>query len=766
MASSKDSDSFVDDKKKRFRVIIVGGSVAGLTLAHCLYNSDIDFVLLEGRNEIAPQVGASIVVLRNGARILDQLGIFNVTLAIVEPLVNGLTWIDDGKLVVNSNAPELTGKRMGYPLAFLQRHNSGATVYSKDGSSYRGDIVVGADGIHSAVRSLMQGYIETLRPGTTEKDRNSISVEYNCIFGLGNAVKGVVVPGDSHRTYSKDHSTLSFVGKGGKLYWFLFTKLDKRYYGKEIPKYTTVDAEEAAKAFFNIHMTNDIKFEEVWDQRTFVNMVCVEESQNEHWTSGRIVCIGDSVHKMTPNLGAGGNAALTNSLSSLRAYYEKQHPRASIICDSANQLTRLESFRTVFHKLLALYVIPTLGDFLSDITCDSMVGAEILETLPKPPRSLEGTMPQHPEPGVGKKENKWIRALYALPLLLVVYGAQKTIGGVLERIIPTLIAAAKTGEIVLGNGDIVPLDRKFFGVGAIDKFLSILVSFFTPALGGFDPLGKLQGLAFGADLIPLQVIMLVEGIRRGNFRTAAHLLPTILGVAYQAKGLGYIAPIYFFLHYVQSPLENYQAADNRLTQMGPVKTILPTIALTYVLPSVAMFAAPTLATRQWINGVFWQAFPVYSSIAQRVFGLFVKDTTEVDRVSNPEADMPYLRWAYGVAAATAAFGNLYVRFASPFPLMDVFFKDISSPTAPATLIQGAARFLRYDQITTFGAGALWIMLSFMDLKKAGKVRAGWGKIVAIFSATTLIGGPGAAMMIMWAWREEALARKKPAVEKK
>ena len=58
--------------KGRLRVIIVGGSVAGLTLAHCLHHSDIDFVLLEARNEIAPQVGASIVVLPNGARILDQ----------------------------------------------------------------------------------------------------------------------------------------------------------------------------------------------------------------------------------------------------------------------------------------------------------------------------------------------------------------------------------------------------------------------------------------------------------------------------------------------------------------------------------------------------------------------------------------------------------------------------------------------------------------------------------------------------------------------
>jgi hypothetical protein len=31
------------------------------------------------------------------------------------------------------------------------------------------------------------------------------------------------------------------------IYWFLFSKLDKRYFGKDIPRYTTADAEEASR---------------------------------------------------------------------------------------------------------------------------------------------------------------------------------------------------------------------------------------------------------------------------------------------------------------------------------------------------------------------------------------------------------------------------------------------------------------------------------------------------------------------------------------
>lgn len=69
-----------------FKVIIVGGSVAGLSLAHCLERLGISFTILEQGDQIAPQLGASIGILPNGARILDQLGIFSAIEEEIEPL--------------------------------------------------------------------------------------------------------------------------------------------------------------------------------------------------------------------------------------------------------------------------------------------------------------------------------------------------------------------------------------------------------------------------------------------------------------------------------------------------------------------------------------------------------------------------------------------------------------------------------------------------------------------------------------------------------
>ncbi|KAB8215643.1 hypothetical protein BDV33DRAFT_208103 [Aspergillus novoparasiticus] len=69
---------------KPFKVIIAGGSVAGLSLALMLEKNGIDFLVLEACPSIAPQVGASIGLLPNGLRILDQLGCYESVMEMAE----------------------------------------------------------------------------------------------------------------------------------------------------------------------------------------------------------------------------------------------------------------------------------------------------------------------------------------------------------------------------------------------------------------------------------------------------------------------------------------------------------------------------------------------------------------------------------------------------------------------------------------------------------------------------------------------------------
>ena len=64
------------DAMAPFKVLIVGGSIAGLSLALMLERNDIDFLVLEAYPNIAPQSGASIALSPCSFRILDQLGCY------------------------------------------------------------------------------------------------------------------------------------------------------------------------------------------------------------------------------------------------------------------------------------------------------------------------------------------------------------------------------------------------------------------------------------------------------------------------------------------------------------------------------------------------------------------------------------------------------------------------------------------------------------------------------------------------------------------
>jgi FAD dependent monooxygenase len=79
-----------------FKVLIIGGSVAGLVLAHCLERLEIPFEILEQGDEINPQVGASIGIMPNGALILDQLGVFDDIEKVIEPLAVARIRFPDG----------------------------------------------------------------------------------------------------------------------------------------------------------------------------------------------------------------------------------------------------------------------------------------------------------------------------------------------------------------------------------------------------------------------------------------------------------------------------------------------------------------------------------------------------------------------------------------------------------------------------------------------------------------------------------------------
>lgn len=67
------------------------------------------------------------------------------------------------------------------------------------------------------------------------------------------------------------------------------------------------------------------------------------------------------------------------------------------------------------------YVVPNATESLRTLVTDTLIGAEILEYLPIPTWSCEGSCPFDPNQGVGKHESVLKRAVIATPLLICSY---------------------------------------------------------------------------------------------------------------------------------------------------------------------------------------------------------------------------------------------------------------------------------------------------------------------------------------------------------
>jgi FAD dependent monooxygenase len=176
------------------------------------------------------------------------------------------------------------------------------SVICADGSEFVGDIVVGADGIHSRVRQEMQRLSDEETPGLMDRDKNCITAEYNCIFGTSSPTSALP-PGHAHVSSDIDHSSLLFIGKDALPQWFFVSKMDKKYHGSSIPRFTQKQIEEQIQQHEDFKFADKISFKDLLKTTRSKSYLALEEANHEHWTWGRIVCAGDSIHKMTPNVG-------------------------------------------------------------------------------------------------------------------------------------------------------------------------------------------------------------------------------------------------------------------------------------------------------------------------------------------------------------------------------------------------------------------------------------------------------------------------------
>lgn len=79
-------------------------------------------------------------------------------------------------------------------------------------------------------------------------------------------------------------------------------------------RYTDADAETKAAELADCPISETLTFGDIWKSRTRGHLVSLEEGVLSHWFFRRMVLLGDSAHKVTPNAAFGGNLAIEDAV--------------------------------------------------------------------------------------------------------------------------------------------------------------------------------------------------------------------------------------------------------------------------------------------------------------------------------------------------------------------------------------------------------------------------------------------------------------------
>ncbi|KAF5651374.1 hydroxylase [Fusarium tjaetaba] len=770
-----------------FRVIIVGGSVAGLSVANMLEQFDIDYVLLEAYPQIAPQVGASIGILPSGFRILDQLGCFEPILDIAGDCrytIGGM-YGPDGLPLAAASPTSLSvhfEKRVGYPSIFIDRQmllqvlhknlkhkdrvltkkrvtrvelvDGGVQAFTQDGSVYEGDIVVGADGIHSAVRDEMWRLGKEQSPGYFPEDENSrVPVSTRCIFGISKRPSALGYR--SQQTVVGDgHAYLIIAAPGDRTYWFLFDGLPETKRGKDISKYTKADEEGLVKAHHGDYITQDVTFGELYDRKIMSTLVPLEEYVFDRWHYKRIVTIGDSAHKIDPASGQGGNGAmesaalLVNALvrqlklspeglsdsqtdTALSEVHALRYERAKRLVEQAHSLQMMISqrfplARFIFKPLISLFGPSAFIDIVTPICCE----ATRIQGIPVPKRPhfvpFEDELPAKPIKGGLARRVPWVLATGTLGL--------------------SLFAALKNKDLRSGTRVLYRVLQQWGSGGLLGKVVGQT---------------SVAGLA---NLVPVLSGWLIEGSRRGNSLNPLSWT-TVYSLIYSLIGPNSVLP--FFC--LSSILFSTKSTIHRPVDPKIAKSIVPGVLLGYVAPTVAALLPIKDAKARHYVAAVWQACPLLCAVFARGLaairgkttsrGQQEPDTKSEDRPINyappselqvyTNEDVKPLKFSHGIALALCLAGP-------------VIAKAVSTTDGTLSAISRAASFSQNTGIISAASGLVYSLYAVWELRSLGFVRTKQAVLGGLASVGVLgLAGPGALIASIGYWREHVISSLSP-----
>ncbi|KAG9061265.1 hypothetical protein KI688_007603 [Linnemannia hyalina] len=292
-------------------VLIGGAGLAGLFLGILLERAGISYEIFERSAEPRP-LGAIMCLSPNILPAFEQLGLLDELLSFSKPSFGGVMLTDKLELIgktVASNTdiigydrvlfarPELQDMlfkkipsekiHLSKKIVTLDQDQDGVTVTFDDNTTVRGDILVGADGAHSAVRKHLYAILdkERLLPKADTKD---MSKGYISLVGTTSSLDPVKYPG----VLDEESEGYCMVGNKDTPYTLgLSSTADEHASSSDWTNQDNKKMMDEIRHFKTPYGTMGDLFDSTDIEK--VSKVYFEDKLFETWSHGRTVLIGD-----------------------------------------------------------------------------------------------------------------------------------------------------------------------------------------------------------------------------------------------------------------------------------------------------------------------------------------------------------------------------------------------------------------------------------------------------------------------------------------
>ena len=346
--------------QRRLRIIIIGGGIGGLAAARALALRGHEVEIHE-RVSTLGEIGAGLQLGPNAVKVMYALGLKDELHRVAcVPNSNAMLNWSDGTLLhleafqdsfTQYGAPYMTIHRadlhdvllnsvdaslihLSRPCISVSSSGGTAIAHFSDGTEAEGDVVIGADGIRSAVRGSLWGQ-DNPRYTHYLGWRGVLPME-RALAAMNDAEKAALHRKDVVMWRSPNGTALFYPLRAGEL----INVFAGKYTDEWAEESWTVPSSHAEmiSSFEGWHPALQRALGEIQD---VYKWAFFDRDPLPCWTKGRVTLLGDAAHPMMPTLAQGAGITLEDAFALARHLdAQSENPAAALSAYEAERLPR------------------------------------------------------------------------------------------------------------------------------------------------------------------------------------------------------------------------------------------------------------------------------------------------------------------------------------------------------------------------------------------------------------------------------------------